>query len=228
MATAIQGTVNDILQIVSDERGESSVNTDASRIRAVSRAEQECAKRMNWRIFRLMDQTAAGDGSSSSFTIGSAAYPMRPKGLFEVFVGGTTEAQRHSIVDAAEFKVLYNRNNSALLAYEWYDVANDAWKMKVSPTPANGDVITYSYFWVPPTRTAANNAVLSQNFDILARLALAYTYEGEDEDKYKDQLMLAENLINDEMGKEIAPAPGQLYSMGNPTNFTRPRGIGSY
>lgn len=228
MATLYKSTVADVLQIVSDLRGESSTNTDASRIRSVSRAEQDFAKRKYWRLFLLPDQTQSGDGSASTFTVGSATYPMREKGLAEVFVGGTTEDKRCTVVDFFKYKAMYNGNASARLVYEYYDVANDLWKMKVNPVPANGDTITYSYFWVPPTRTATSDAVVCPNFDILARLALAYTYEGEDEDKYQDELLIVEQLIEEEYGKSNSPAQNQLYAMESIVNSVRPRGIGSY
>lgn len=228
MSTLYKSTVSAVLQIVSDLRGESSTNTDASRIRSVSRAEQDLAKRKPWKLFLLPDQTQTANGTDTSFTIGSATYPMREKGLSEVFVGGTTEDKRYEIVDFFRYKVLYNQNNSARICYEWYDVANDLFKVRINPTPANGDVITYSYFWVPPTRTATSDAVISPNLDILARLALAYTYEGEDEDKYQDELMIAEKLIDEEFGKSNSPAVNQLQKFDSITNAIRPRGIGSY
>lgn len=230
MATNTKATVNDVLQIVSDLRGESSVNTDASRIRAVSRAEKDFSRRHNWRIFILPDQTQTGDGTTSNFTVGSVTYPYRStgKGLIEVFVGGTTEDKRYGVVDFLKYKNEYNKNNSTKLAYEWYDVANDLWKVKINPTPENGAVMTYSYTWEPPTRTSTSDAVLCPSLDILARLALAYTYEGEDEDKYQEELALAEIQIAELVAKENSPAPNQLYAMGAIENSIRPRGFGTY
>jgi hypothetical protein len=228
MATQTATTVLTILQMISDARGETSTNTDAARIRAVSRAERDFAKRRFWRIHLLKDQTTTGDGSNSNFTIGSSSYPMRAKGLTEVFVGGTTEDKRYQVVDFSQFKLLYNGNNAAQIAYEWYDATNDLWKMKINPTPGNGDTITYSYFWEPPTRTSTSDTVVCYNMDILFRLALAYIYEGEDEDKYKEQLALAESLIDETTGMENSPAQGQLYVMGAIENISKNRGIGSY
>lgn len=228
MATLTSDTVTNILQIVSDLRGETTTNTDANRIRAVSRAERDFAKRRFWRTHLLRDQTTTGDGSATSFTIGSATYPMRMKGLMEVFVGGTTEAQRYQVVDYAQFKNLYNQNNSMQICYEWYDADNDLWKVRINPVVDNGVTITYSYFWEPPKRTLASDTVVCPNMDIIARLALAYTYEGEDDEKFKEQLQLAETLIAEYEALEDTPAIGQLYSMGPIESSVRPRGIGSY
>jgi hypothetical protein len=108
MATLTADTVSYVLQIVSDLRGETTTNTDANRIRAVSRAERDFAKGRFWRTHLLRDQTTTGDGSSTSFAIGSSSYPMRMKGLMEVFVGGTAEAHRYQVVDYAAFINLYN------------------------------------------------------------------------------------------------------------------------
>lgn len=228
MATQTACTVLTILQLISDLRGESSTNTDAGRIRLVSRAERDYALRMAWRTHLLRDQTTTGDGSSTSFTIGSASYPMRMKGLTEVFVGGTTEDKRHSIVDFNTFKILYNSDTSTKMVYEWYDAANDLWKMRINPTPANGDTITYSHYWEPPTRTLATDTVVCPKPELIARLALSYIYEGEDEEKYKEQQVLAEQLIQELTGMENSPAVGQTYSFGSVENPLGNRGIGSY
>lgn len=229
MATQTQYTVSDILQIVSDLRGESSVNVDAIRIRAVSRAEGDFANRMFWRTHRLDNQTATGDGSSSSFTIGSASYPMRPKGLTEVFVGGTTEDKRYTILDYNSFKNTYNNNNAAKICYEWYDPVNDLWKMRISPTVANGDTITYTYYWQPPERTLTTDVVVCPDPNILALLALGDIYAGEDEEDLANLRKTdAEQIIEQYMGVEEAPAINQLISMGSITDSGRIRGIGTY
>ncbi len=99
MASQTQGTVNDVLQIISDLRGESAVNTNADRIRAVSRAYRDFALRNLWRVYLLRNQTTTGAGSAD-VTIGSATFPMRTKGLAELFIGsGTTEDKRYMILD---------------------------------------------------------------------------------------------------------------------------------
>lgn len=228
MATQTAGTVNDVLQIIADLRGESSVDSSAMRIRAVSRSERDYALRKYWRTHRL-ESTTTGDGSASDFTIGSASYPMRIKGLTEVFVGGTTEDKRHQIVDFNKYKNLYNRDNSTKMAYEWYDAANDAWKVHINPVPANGDTIYYTYFWEPPTRTATSDAVVCPNLKIIAKLALGYIYEGEDEDQ---KAILAkqdaEQMILELDGMEVMPAQNQIYTVGAIENSVQDQGFGTY
>lgn len=229
MATIYKSTVSDVLQIVSDKRGESSLNTDASRIRSLSRSEQDLALRRFWRLFLLTDQTLTGDGSSTSYTIGSASYPMRRKGLSELFVGGTTEAYRYQIVDHTEYKNIVSRNSSSKVCYEWYDVANDVWKVKINPVVDNGTTIYYSYFWVPPDRTSASDEVVCVEMNALAYLTLAGIYEGEEEDqKVLSSLQKAEQIIGDNEGVEEAPAVGQIYRVGAIQNSITNRPIGSY
>lgn len=229
MATITGETVSNILQMVSDLRGESSTNTDAVRIRFVSLAERDYALRMFWRTHLLRDQTQSGDGTTSSFTIGSSTYPMRLKGLSEVFVGGTTEDKRYEVLDFFKYKNVYNNNNAARIAHEWYDAANDLWKMKINPTPANGDVITYSYFWEPPKRTSTSDVVVCPKIRIIVLLTLAYIYDTEDEiQKSQLERQEAEQLLEELEGIEEAPAVNQLYAMGPIESATRSRGIGSY
>jgi len=229
MATNYKKTVQDVLQVIADKRGESSVNSDASRIRAVSKAEQDFALRKFWNLFLLIDQTTTGDGSSSSFSVGSTSYPMREKGLSEIFVGGTTEDKRTRIIGYTAFKNEYNRNTWSRIATQWYDAANDAWKIKINPVPADSEVITYSYFWVPPTRTATTDPIITPDINIVAYLALAEMYESEEEDeKVLDVLGKAEALIGTQEGIEEAPAVGQIITMGTQENSIRSRGIGSY
>lgn len=207
-------------------RGESSVNTDADRIRAISRAEQDFARRMFFRIHLVKDQSiGTGDASTVAFTIGTATYPMRDKGLTEVFVGGTIEEDRREVVDFAQFKELYNANASARIAYEYFDQANDAWKVKVNPTPASGDEITASWYYIPPTRTATSDYVVVSDPYIVAYLSLADIYHGEDE-LQSEQLARqeAENRLEEAMGVENAPAINQTYQMQPQTR----KGIGSY
>jgi hypothetical protein len=227
MSTLDKILISDVLQIVSDLRGETTTNTDASRIRAVSRAERDFAGRMNWRCFLIKNLTMAGD-TTNSYTIGSASYPMRMKGLNEVFVSSSTttqESERYQVVDFNQFKELYNSNASLKLAYEYYDQANDVWKVYISPAPAATDTITYSYFYKPPVRTASSEYVVCPNPNIIAYLTLADVYEGEDEsdaaDRYK---VLAEQLMRESMGKEEAPAVNQIYQMGAIEGM----GIGTY
>lgn len=231
MATLTHSTVNDVLQIISDLRGESSVNTDASRIRIISRAYQDFSVRKYWRVFKLHDQTTTANGTDRSYAFGSTNYPARPQGksLCEVFVGGTTEDKRHDIVDFSEYKVRVNNNASDKVAYEWYDAANDAWKMYINPLPASGDTITYSYFWCPPAVTTTAGVIVCPNTDIIALLALKDIYSAEDE-LQKSQLAAqdADNLITEQFGYENSPAEGQRYSMGAIENSGRNRGIGSY
>lgn len=229
MATQTKHTVEDILQIMSDMRGESSTNTDAVRRRAVSRAEADFARRMFWRTHLLANQTTTGDGSAQDFTIGSATYPMRPKGLTEVFVGGTDEAHRHEIVDYQAYKVHYNRNSAERMVYEWYDVANDVWKMHINPTPDNGEEITYSYFWQPPERSTTADEVVCTNPKIIALIALGDIYQGEDEDqKALLARQEAEQLISELMGMENSPAVNQIYAVGAIENSQSSRGLGTY
>ena len=230
MSSLTADTVSNILQIVSDLKGENSTNSDAMRIRAVSRAERDWAKRNYWRVHLLVDQTAGtGDGTTTNFTIGSSTYPMRMKGLAAVYVGGTTEDNRLAVVDRLEYNNQVTNDASAKVAYEWYDVANDVWKVKVNPAPSTGSVVYYSYFWEPPKRTATTDVVVCPNLYIIARLSLADIYEFEEElDKRDEQLQIAEQLIAELRGTETAPAPGQLYTFGALQNVNRMRGIGTY
>lgn len=227
MATLTSETVENICQMISDLRGESSTNTDASRIRAISRSERDFAKRMFWRTHHLKDQTTTGSGVNS-YTVGSSTFPMRMKGLSEVFVDGTSEEDRRQIVDFNAFKSLYNTNNSVKVAYEWYDAINDLWKMYINPAPAASVTITYSYFWEPPKRTLTTEVVVCPNMRIIALLALGDIYEGEDEgDLAVEKRQEAEQLIGEIKGMEEAPAVNQTYSFGLNQNVQN-RGIGSY
>jgi len=228
MATTTSTLVSDILQIISDWRGESAVNSDAARIRAISRAEQDIAMRTYWRHFLLRNQTSVGDGTND-LSIGSASYPMRPKGLTEVFNGGTTEDKRHSLVDFNAWKDAYNRDNATRTIYEWYDAANDIWKVHFGSTVSASTTVTYSYYWMPPKRTLTTERIVCPNPQAVAHLALAEIYHGEDE-LQKEQLerQLAEQLISEMIGMENAPAHGQTYQMGAVENAGRNRGFGSY
>ena len=223
----IKSTVSDVLTIISDLRGESSVNTDASRIRAVSRANKDFAKRRFWKFYRRED-TDTGDGGND-YTVGDATNPARFKGLSEVFVNGTTEDRRHEIVDLNKYKSIYNSNNSYRMAYEYYDEANDIIKMYINPAPATGATINYTYYWTPPTLTSTTDAVICPNNRIIALLALADLLEGEEEINkaraYKEE---AEQLIGEIEGIDSSPAVNQIYTMGSIENSVRDRGIGSY
>lgn len=230
MTTLSATLVSTICQKISDLRGESSSNTSANRIRLISQSEQELARRMFFRIHLVKDQSiGTGDGATSAFTIGSATYPMRMKGLSEVFVGGTLESDRYEILDFADYKVRYNNNNSDRICYEYYDQANDLWKVKINPVPDNGDAITGSWYFIPPTRTLTTELVLCENPDIIAHLALATLYHGEDElQKEQLELKAAEDLIGELIGRENSPAVGQTYSMKATENTGGNRGIGNY
>lgn len=230
MATQNQFTVQSICQLISDIRGEATVNTNANRIRFISNAEQDFARRRFWRIHRLDDQSiGTGDGTTASFTVGSATFPYRPKGLFELFVGGTTEDKRHMIVDEAKFKNLFNMDNSTPMVYEWYDQTNDLWKIKINPIPKSGDAITGSYYFMPPDRTATTDVVYCYNNNIVARGALSDIYHAEDELlKEQQQDQIVEELIQEAMAIENVPAVGQTYAMTAQENSSRPNGIGTY
>lgn len=230
MATLSIYTISDILQIVSDLRGESSVNTDAKRIRAVSRSEQSLARRRFFRIHLVKNQTiGTGDASTTDFTIGSATYPMRMKGLAEIFVGGTTEDKRVTVVDFTQYKNGVNQNANARLAYEYLDQANNLWKVRINPVPGDGDAITGSWFYLPPTKTLTTETVVCEDPYIIAYLACADIYQGEDE-KQSRQLALkdAEDRIVSLMGVEEAPAVGQLYQVAPIESTIRQRGLGTY
>lgn len=230
MATTYKAQISDVLEIVSDLRGESSTNTNASRIRAVSRAERDVAKRKFWRLFLLREQTAGtGDDTTTSFTIGTSTYNARDKGLCEVFVGGTTEDKRYQVVDHTKFRSLINQNGSERIAYQWYDAANDAWKVVINPAPSTGDIVYYSHFWVPAEKTTTTESVYCFDMKILAYLAMADIYEGEEEPEMAlDSLQKAEAIIGTYEGIEEAPAVNQMYQMGNIESSIIPRGIGSY
>jgi len=230
----IRVLVSDVLEIVSDLRGESSTNTDANRIRAVSRANQDFAKRKFWKFYLKPDQTQVGD-ATNDYTIGSATYPMRFKGLTEVFVAKTTdtvktlESMRHTIIDFNTYKNLYNQANSVQIVYEWFDSANDLWKMHINPAPAATQTITYSYYWEPPEITLASEYVICPNTRIIAYLALAEIYDGEDEGDLADKRRIeAEQLIAEVIGQDNAPAVNQLITMYPIESATSSTGIGTY
>lgn len=228
MATLNQGTVNDALERISDLRGENSTNTDANRVRAVSWQERELAKRFLSKLFLLPNQTETGTGSNT-YTLGSATYPVHEKGLSELFVGDTTEPSRYKVVDYFNFKDLYNRDNTTKLAYQYFDVVSNLWKMHISPAPEVSEPIFFSYFWMPPKRTSSSDTLVYFSLDAVSRLALADLYEGEDEDdKAFDQRTIAEQIINDALSVENTTPVGQNKSMGSSSNSGRTRGFGTY
>ncbi len=222
--------VSDILQIISDLRGESTVNTDASRIRAISSAEQDLAKRDFFRMHLVKDQSiGTGDGTTTAFTVGTTTYPMRMKGLAEVFVGGTNESNRVTVVDFNQYKNLVNRNTSSRIAYEYFDQANDVWKVKINPAPSNSAAVTASWFYVPPVRTLTAEKVVCENPHIIAYSALGDIYHGEDELQLEQlSRQEAENRIEELQGTESSPAVNQLYQMPTTENQTSSNGFGNY
>ena len=224
MATQIKSTVQDILQIIADVRGETTVDSSAKRIRAVARSDADFANRRFWHFYRLPNQTMSGTGSND-LTIGDTNHPCRVHGLSELFVGDTIEGNRFEIVSYETFKVRYNNNNSDKICYQWYDAANDLWKVHFSVIPTVSETVTYTYYWEPATQTTTTDTVITPNPDIQARLANAYIYEGDDEDKYQDQLAIAEASISEEEGKEEQPNVGQVQVFGMPA---RTLGFGSY
>jgi len=232
--TNIRTLVSDVLEIISDLRGESSTNTDANRIRAVSRANQDFARRKFWKFYLKPDQTTVGS-AVNDYTIGSSTYPMRFKGLTEVFVAKTSdtvktlESMRHTIIDFNTYKNLYNQSNSVQIVYEWFDSANDLWKMHINPAPAATDTITYSFYWEPPEITLASEYVICPNTRIIAYLALAEIYDGEDEGDLADKRRIeAEQLIAEVIGQDNAPAVNQLITMYPIESATTSTGIGTY
>jgi hypothetical protein len=221
-------TVANILQDVADLRGESSVNTDADRIRAVSKAERNIAGRRLFKWLLRQNISLTGDGTNA-YTIGDATYPMREKGLTEVFVGGTAESNRYQVVDFTVYKNLYNQNNAARIAYEYFDQANDLYKVHINPAPATGTAIYYSYFYTPPKRTLTTDKVVCPNLEAITTLALAYIYENEDEGDYADtKKQEAEQMISELIALDNMPGVNQLYSMGAIENSTSTHGIGTY
>jgi hypothetical protein len=228
MATLYEDTIENVLQIISDYRGESTTDTSARRIRSVSRQEQALAKRKLFKLFVLPNQTASGDGTND-YTIGSATYPMRLNGLSEVFVGGTTADKQYQIVDYHKYKELYNQNNSDKLVYLWYDVVNKLWKMHINPSPTASDTITYTYYWIPPKKTTTAEYVYCVDMEALARYANAEIYDGDDEPEIAQQeRQIGEQILDDAIGEDNRPNVNQLYKFEAIENMNQSRGIGSY
>lgn len=224
MASSLHNTVSDICQIISDLRGEKTTNTDAFRIRLISKADGDFAGRKFWHFYLLSDQSMAGNGTGT-YTIGDATHPMRPKGLTDVRVGGTSESYRYSIVDENTYRATVSGDSDAKVCYEWFDAANDVWKVTVNATPAVTDTIYYSYYWTPPTHTATTDVIITPNPYIQAKLALAEIYYSESEYDTTDGLKNeVEQMIADEIGIDNAPAVNQLISM----SMYKAQGIGTY
>ena len=223
-------TVANVLQLISDLRGEASTNTNANRIRSVSRAEQDIAGRTFFRVHLLRDQSlGTGDGTTANFTIGSTTFPMRPKGVAEVFVGGMTDDKRIPVIDYMAYKTTISRNSAEQVAYEWYDQANDLWKVHINRAPSVGDAVTASYFFMPPKRTLTSDTVICPSLLALARLANGYIYEYDDEvQRSQLEKAEAEQLIADLLAVEHSPAVNQSYAMTAIENDGRTRGLGTY
>ena len=224
MSTQIKSTVQDILQIIADVRGETSVDTSSKRIRAIARADADFANRRFWHFYRLPNQTMAGTGSND-LAIGDATHPCRIHGLSELFVGSTIEGNRYEIVSYETFKVKFNDNNAHKMVYQWYDAVNDLWKLHFSVVPANTETITYTYYWEPATQTLETDTVITPNPDIQARMANSYIYEGDDEEKYQDQLAIAEAAIAEEEAHDDQSHVGEVQVFGMPTQTL---GFGNY
>jgi hypothetical protein len=224
MATLINTVISDVLELISDLRGESTTNTNASRIRAVSRANQTIAKKRLWKFYRK-ELTVTANGTDQDFTIGSTTYEMRPGGLSEVYVGGITEDCKYQLIKFEDYKYLITQDASSLLAYEWYDAANDAWKVHLSQIPVTATVIYYTFYFLPPKKTTTAQYVMSPDIDIIARYALAYIYEGEDEDKYQTELQMAEAMMAKYESDDDAIPKGQQVTFGVSNSVG---GIGTY
>lgn len=223
MATLISYTIEEVLSKISDLRGETTTNTDANRVRAVSDAERAIALRKKFDEHLLTGQTATGTGVNA-YTIGTSTYPMRKKGLDVVYVGDTLATSQYAIVERRNFTDTYNQNPGAQLAYEWYDVANNVWKMYISPAVETGVTIYYNYYFLPPVKTMTTDTVLTPNKEIIARLALAYIMEGEEEydlaDTYKNEV---EQMLTELLALDNDTPNGVIRVMGSPYG-----GIGTY
>lgn len=228
----IKYTVQDILQGIADIRGEATLDTSAFRIRCVSNAEKDFHSRKLWSFLLLPNQTQVGS-DVADYTLGTASYLYRMKGLDEVYVTTTgetpNESNKYSIVDFNEYKRRYSQNNAEQMVYEWYDVANDLWKMHINPAPTSLQTITYSFYWEAPIRTQTTDPVICSDKRLLSCLAAGLVFDSEDEKEnavtYKTE---GEQRITTMMGLDNSPSKNQLYSFGAIENNPRPRGIGSY
>ncbi len=222
--SSITNTVLEILQSVSDIKGENTTNTDALRIRLVARSVGDFAKRRFWTCHLIRNATATGDGSASDFEIGSTTYPMRKSGLIELFVGGTSEGERFTIKPFTEYKNIVNADYYARIAYEYYDQTANKWKVHLNAVPALAETIYYSYFYFPVAVTATSDTVICYDMDFISNLVLAYLYDSEEDPEnaaiFRNQ---AEQIMSDMEGLEDAPAINQIKTM--PSIY---KGIGTY
>jgi hypothetical protein len=120
-------------------------------------------------------------------------------------VGGTARENRREVVDFAQFKELYDENNDANIAYEYFDQANDVWKVRVNPTPDTGDEVTASWYYIPPTRTTTSDSVITSDPYIIAYLALADIYHGEELQIAQKDQSITPNIPLDPVGADKAP-----------------------
>lgn len=223
MATLFTETVQVILDTISDYRGETTTNTDAKRIRAISRAEKAIAKRSPWTLFFYADKTSTTTGASA-YVIGDTSYPFRNKGLAEVFVDSTDDSDRYQVILEQDFKNEYSNDSAKKVCYVTYVPSSDAWYMNLSPTPETGLTITYSYYWIPPKRTSVSDTVYCVDMEALARSALAEIYDSEDEgDLAAIERNKVENILASEIGVEEGTYPGQTMVMMGSN-----QGLGTY
>lgn len=225
----IANTVQDILEYISDLRGESSTISDDSRIRAVSRAGNDFSRRMLFSFYIQPNQTVVGDGITQDFTIGSTTLPCREKGLDEVFVGDLSEGSRYEVVDYNEYKLKFNKDNGQRLVYQWYDATNDLWKMHINPIPPNSVIIYYSYYFQQADVTSTSDIVYCPDQTIIAQMALADIYHAEDElEKETQQNQEVEDLITEVIGIENMPNRGQLHTVTPIEQNVKRPGLGNY
>ena len=101
--------------------------------------------------------------------------------------------------------------------------------MHINPAPAATETITYTYYWEPPEKTATTDEIICPNIRILALLALADIYVGEDEMELAIEVKNeAEMLIAETIARENAPAVNQTYAVGAVENAISSQGIGTY
>ena len=101
--------------------------------------------------------------------------------------------------------------------------------MHINPAPAATDTITYSFYWEPPELTLTSEYVICPNTRIIAYLALAEIYDGEDEGDLADKRRIeSEQLIQEIVGQDNAPAVNQLYQVYPNESSSTEQGIGTY
>lgn len=158
-----------------------------------------------------------------------SGYPAREKGLTEVYVDGTTSSHRYQIVDYSRFRAEKSMNDAAKIAFEWYDAANDEWKMRINATLTASNTIYHTFYWEPEEVTETTDTVVCSNPDIIAYLALARLYESEEEQQMAIAAKrFAEGLIDELEGINEMPAENQTYSLGAVENSVGSNGIGTY